>query len=268
MHDPKLLWAELAANRAAKRVANAPLETAGPRARGRRLQTGRPPASATLGWAGGAKALGHETVDRQHSMDMRQLVSVTSEPSADGLWRAVITARGCHVLEGCPTPSWDRREKGLGTDEIDWDHGSSAASHDPAATAANRSRIARQAKAHALLHLVRGPRSTAALVDGLAQDVTTSVPIRRYRPIDMPDRFVLEVLTDEGEWIDSGLYAAADFAVSDDGAYVCQGAGSPMWLRCLRQDNAVVYVVDGGGDPYVYRLVPFPSDRYRIGEGK
>jgi hypothetical protein len=82
----------------------------------------------------------------------------------------------------------------------------------------------------------------------------------------MPDRFVLETLTGAGAWIDWGLYASNDFVVGDDGAYLCQGAGSPLWLRCLRQDDAVIYVVDGGGDPHVYRMVPFPSERYPASE--
>jgi hypothetical protein len=63
-------------------------------------------------------------------------------------------------------------------------------------------------------------------------------------------------------WIDWGRYQAADFARCDDGAYVNTMAGSPMWIRCLRQDGSVVYVVDGQGDPYTYRLVAFPSHRY------
>ena len=47
------------------------------------------------------------------------------------------------------------------------------------------------------------------------------------------------------------------------GAYVCAGhGGSPIWLRCLRQEGSVIYVLDGGGDPYTYRLHPFPSERY------
>ena len=50
----------------------------------------------------------------------------------------------------------------------------------------------------------------------------------------------------------------------EDGVYVCAGhGGSPIWLRCLRQEGSVIYVLDGGGDPYTYRLHPFPSERYK-----
>jgi len=75
----------------------------------------------------------------------------------------------------------------------------------------------------------------------------------------MPDEFVLECLTAEGDWIDWGLYRAEDFERQEDGAYLFAGEGSPLWLRCLRQDGSVI---DGGGDPFTYRLVPFPGGSY------
>jgi hypothetical protein len=86
----------------------------------------------------------------------------------------------------------------------------------------------------------------------------------RYLDIEMPEDFILECLTHTGEWIDWGRYQADAFTRCEDGAYLClPEAGSPMWLRCLRQEGSVVYVVDGHGEPYTYRLVPYPSDRYR-----
>ncbi len=84
----------------------------------------------------------------------------------------------------------------------------------------------------------------------------------RFIDIDMPEEFVLECLTPEGDWIDWGLYRAGDFERGEDALYVVHGFGSPLWLRCLRQDGSVIYVVDGGGDPFTYRLVPFPSETY------
>lgn len=63
-------------------------------------------------------------------------------------------------------------------------------------------------------------------------------------------------------WLDWGLFAAADFERQGDGAYVHAGEGSPVRLRCIRQDGAVVYAVDGAGDPYTYRLAPFASGDY------
>lgn len=85
----------------------------------------------------------------------------------------------------------------------------------------------------------------------------------RYLEIDMPAHFVLECLTDTGAWIDHGLYRAQDFGRTDDGTYCCwPAAGSRLYMRCLRQDGCVIYVVDGANHPYTYRLVPFPSKRY------
>lgn len=46
------------------------------------------------------------------------------------------------------------------------------------------------------------------------------------------------------------------FSRVPDGTYVCSGwGGSPLFLRCLRQDDSVVYVMDGQGQPFTYRLV-------------
>jgi len=84
----------------------------------------------------------------------------------------------------------------------------------------------------------------------------------RFIDIDMPEEFVLECLTPDGGWVDWGLYRAEDFERQEDGAYLNAMDGSPLWLRCLRQDGAVIYVVDGGGEPFTYRPVPFPSERY------
>lgn len=79
----------------------------------------------------------------------------------------------------------------------------------------------------------------------------------------MPDEFILEVQDDEGRWTDHGFFRAHDFERRDDGAYLCVlGAGSPLRLRCLRQDSDLVDVVDGGGEWFTYRLVPFPGGGY------
>lgn len=80
--------------------------------------------------------------------------------------------------------------------------------------------------------------------------------------VAMPEEFVLECLTADGEWIDWGIYRAIDFEREEDGAYLNTIDGSPLWLRCLRQDGRVIYCIDGGGDPYTYRLHSVPSERF------
>lgn len=78
--------------------------------------------------------------------------------------------------------------------------------------------------------------------------------------VDLPERFVLETLTSSGEWIEFGRFPAEAFARTPDGAYMCSGWGaSPTFLRVLRQDGAVIHVVDGSGVPFVYRLLPDPG---------
>jgi hypothetical protein len=86
---------------------------------------------------------------------------------------------------------------------------------------------------------------------------------RRYIDVEMPERFVLEVLTPQGEWLDWGLYDSSSFVRLRDGTYLSATEGSPLYLRCLRQDGSVSYVMDGGGNPFTYRLVPFPGPQYR-----
>lgn len=84
-----------------------------------------------------------------------------------------------------------------------------------------------------------------------------------FAKVEMPERFVLEFLTGTGEWMDWGLFDAALFEREADGSYVCIGhGGSPLILRCLRQEGPVLYVIDGAGDPFTYRLVPFPGGGY------
>lgn len=87
---------------------------------------------------------------------------------------------------------------------------------------------------------------------------------RRYLDIVMPDDFILEV-PDESDagWVDHGRYQARLFDRLEDGTYVCAGhGGSPLFLRCVRQDGEVIEVLDGAGERFSYRLVAFPSDRY------
>lgn len=85
----------------------------------------------------------------------------------------------------------------------------------------------------------------------------------RFLDVEMPERFVLEFRNQHGEWMDWALLQAADFGRNDDGAYVCSGhGGSPVFIRCVRKEGEALHVVDGAGQPHVYRLVRFPSERY------
>jgi hypothetical protein len=117
---------------------------------------------------------------------------------------------------------------------------------------------------------VLGPEPSAA---GAGSEATIIAPARpdqrrpmsHFQDIDMPPCFVLEFRDGEGDWLDHALLRASDFDRLDDGAYLCTGNGSRVWLRCLEQrgdEIDVIDVIDGGGDRLTYRLSPFPSDRY------
>jgi hypothetical protein len=81
-------------------------------------------------------------------------------------------------------------------------------------------------------------------------------PTLSFRAIQLPEQFGLEALTSDGAWIEFGRYAGDMFSRLEDGSYVCAGWGaSPLFLRVVRQDGVVLYVLDGGGQPYAYRFV-------------
>ncbi len=85
----------------------------------------------------------------------------------------------------------------------------------------------------------------------------------KFIDITMPDQFVLEVPTDEGGWIDHGLFQAKVFGRLDDGAYLCAGhGGSPVYLRGVEQRGQELDVLDGENNVCTYRLIAYPSERY------
>ena len=74
--------------------------------------------------------------------------------------------------------------------------------------------------------------------------------------LQLPRRFILEVQTAGGGWIDHGVYDAEVFVRVEDGSYVCAGYGwSPTYLRCISRDRDVITVLDGDGDAFRYRIV-------------
>ena len=76
----------------------------------------------------------------------------------------------------------------------------------------------------------------------------------------MPKRFVLEVATRGGGWIDHGLFERDSFMRLQDGSYLCAGqGGSPMYLRCVGQHADVLEVPDGGGGALPISPRPVPG---------
>jgi hypothetical protein len=104
------------------------------------------------------------------------------------------------------------------------------------------------------------PRRRACFAGGVSKSPTEPC---RYLDIEMPDWFILEAQNGMGRWIDHGRYRSDAFDRHEDGTYVCvPDAGTPIYLRCLRERDDVIEVVDGTGERFTYRLVPFPSYRY------
>ncbi|MFN8113180.1 MAG: hypothetical protein U0R51_08265 [Solirubrobacterales bacterium] len=81
---------------------------------------------------------------------------------------------------------------------------------------------------------------------------------KQYRDVEMPDQFLLEFRTDDGTWIEEARCRRDEFVRLDDGAYICSSGGSGTWIRCVEYLDEGFVHVDGGGDRFVYRLVPLP----------
>lgn len=102
----------------------------------------------------------------------------------------------------------------------------------------------------------RSPRRTTVTTQ--LPKASEAVTSRQFIDVDLPSRFILECLTPDGSWSEWGMYEANAFDRGLDGTYLYSGVGSPVYIRCLRQDGSVVYAADGAGDPYTYRLVAVP----------
>src|SRR5205823_3119020 len=87
---------------------------------------------------------------------------------------------------------------------------------------------------------------------GRAPDLTRD-RVAQFLDIEMSDEFVLEVPDGHSGWIDWGLYRARDFERQPDGSYLCAGEGAPLWLRCTRQTDDVIHLVDGHGNRLTHR---------------
>jgi hypothetical protein len=78
---------------------------------------------------------------------------------------------------------------------------------------------------------------------------------RKYKKIDFPDTDWFVTFDRQG--VDNGPYEKATFVRVEDGSYVSQGPGSPVFLRCVARDGDWYTVVDGAGARFEYRFDPF-----------
>src|SRR5512139_2791662 len=89
----------------------------------------------------------------------------------------------------------------------------------------------------------------------------------RYLPVEMPDRFELQVQAEHGDWIGEAICLRRRFERLEDGSYICSEFSSGLWIRCIAHHDGYFEHVDGGGEGVVhrYRLVPL---RCRTTSGK
>lgn len=82
--------------------------------------------------------------------------------------------------------------------------------------------------------------------------------MRRYLPVEMPERFVLQ-FKDGGTWIDEAICLRRRFERLNDGSYICSEFSSGLWIRCIAHHDDHFEHVDGGGTVHRYRLMPLPE---------
>lgn len=76
----------------------------------------------------------------------------------------------------------------------------------------------------------------------------------------MPSHFMFQFQTKRGTWMEEAVCRAKHFNRLEDGSYVGDAGGSPIWFRCVeRHDDHFVHV-DGGGRRFRYRLLPVEED--------
>lgn len=80
----------------------------------------------------------------------------------------------------------------------------------------------------------------------------------RYLDVDMPGHFLLEFRTDDGDWIEEARCRRDEFQRLENGSYISASGGSATWIRCVEHLNDGFVHIDGGGDRFIYRLVPLP----------
>ncbi len=94
------------------------------------------------------------------------------------------------------------------------------------------------------------------------------MPVKQYLDLDLPERFMLQIKTERGEWWEQAVCRPEQFARDEDGSYVCTTLGSPIWLRCVEKHRDHFVHVDGGGERFEYRLLRIePDGRIPLPEG-
>ena len=78
-----------------------------------------------------------------------------------------------------------------------------------------------------------------------------------YLELDIPEAFRVDFLTDQGTWMEWGVFRADHVERRADGSYLLHSEGSPFFIRCVADFGEFFLHIDqnGGGEPFFYRIV-------------
>ena len=72
----------------------------------------------------------------------------------------------------------------------------------------------------------------------------------RYLEVEMPERFLLQFMTEDGSWMDEAIGLRRRFERLEDGSYICSEFSSGLWIRFAsgeKQPPKLVGVTPGPG---------------------
>lgn len=78
-----------------------------------------------------------------------------------------------------------------------------------------------------------------------------------YLQVEMPELFRVDFLTDQGNWMEWGVFRADQVEHCPDGSYVLHSEGAPFFIRCVADFGDFFLHIDrdGEGEPFLYRMV-------------
>jgi hypothetical protein len=78
-----------------------------------------------------------------------------------------------------------------------------------------------------------------------------------YLEIEIPGLFRVDFLTEQGSWMDWGVFRADQVEHRPDGSYILHSDGSPFFIRCVADFGESFLHIDrnGEGEPFVYRII-------------
>lgn len=82
----------------------------------------------------------------------------------------------------------------------------------------------------------------------------------RYLDLEIPHRFMLQIRTRAGTWLEEAVSTAERTHRLEDGSYTVGTGGVGIMFRCIEGTADGFVHVDGGGRRFDYRLLPIKPD--------